>query len=163
MTKKGSKNLQRVQDMLSGNYGSNKPQVGWTQTEKRHKLGDIWEDSEGVKWEQKNGYIMKVSTTPNRGFDKCQDCKKLITGKRDRDTHTRMERCFYCQIDFEADLKTHGKWHDWVKEQEIARWESILEDIEIDDEEQKDKKIFDKSVANALANHNLDLTIKKTK
>ena len=87
----------------------------------------------------------------------------LINGKRDRDTHTRMKRCFYCQIDFEADLKTHGKWHDWVKEQEIARWKSILEDIEIDEEEQKDKKIFDKSVANALANHNLDLTIKKTK
>lgn len=164
MAKKNSKNLQKVQDMLDGSFSGHKTQVGWTPNSNgKREIGDVWEDSEGVKWEQKNGYISKVSNRPPRGFDKCSDCDKLIMGKLDRDTHARMQRCYYCQIDFEADLKTHGKWQAWVKEQEIARWEKILGELEIEDKELDGKKIFDESVANALANHNLDITIKKNK
>ena len=55
-----SKNLQRVQDMLDGNYQS-KIQVGYSKTEKQRKIGDRWTDSDGKEWEQRDGYISSVS------------------------------------------------------------------------------------------------------
>ena len=61
------KNLQRVQDMVDGNYKS-KIQVGYGDQEIEHReVGDIWTDSDGDKWEQKKGYKMKISRTPGRG------------------------------------------------------------------------------------------------
>ena len=62
-----SKNLRKVQDMLDGNY-KNKIQVGYSKTEETRKVGDKWIDSDGVEWEQKEGYIFKVPTTPNVGI-----------------------------------------------------------------------------------------------
>ena len=50
-----SKNIQKVQEMLDGNY-KHKIQSGYTPIEEKREVGDIWTDSDGVKWEQKNGY-----------------------------------------------------------------------------------------------------------
>ena len=63
MSKKNSKNLQRVQDMVDGTYGG-KIQSGYIgEANVKREVGDIWEDSEGDKWEQKKGYKMKKSDT----------------------------------------------------------------------------------------------------
>ena len=47
------KNIQKVQDMLDGNY-KNKIHVGYSKTEETRKVGDKWTDSEGYEWEQKD-------------------------------------------------------------------------------------------------------------
>ena len=160
MGKRKSKNLQRVQDMLDGNHTS-KIQSGWTPVEEKHEIGDKWTDSDGVEWEQMNGYHSKISKI-NRGIaDECSDCNKWITKGRDRDTYNRMGRCFYCQIDFEVDLKNTGKWEDWVKEQEINRWETIIKEVAELDKKNLENKWNDASVANAMANSNVNMTIKK--
>ena len=53
MGKKISKNLQRVQDMVDGTYGG-KIQSGYIgETNIDRKVGDIWTDDDGLKWEQK--------------------------------------------------------------------------------------------------------------
>ena len=65
-----------------------------------------------------------------------------------------MQRCYYCQIDFEADLKAKNKWEDWVKEMEEKRWETILKEYESEMKLMEDSDSpFDTKVANALANH----------
>ena len=68
MAKKTSKNLQRVQDMLDGNFQT-KTQI-WMGEEKEseRKVGDKWTDSDGVQWEQKQGYRSKISKTPDTGM-----------------------------------------------------------------------------------------------
>ena len=48
------KNLQKVQDMLDGNY-KNKIQVGYSSQDEHRKVGDKWVDSDGNHWEQKKG------------------------------------------------------------------------------------------------------------
>ena len=160
MGKRKSKNLQKVQDMLDGN-STGKIQVGYSTVEETHKVGDRWFDSEGIEWEQKNGYRSKISKV-NRGIaDECSDCNKWITKGRDCDTYNRMGRCFYCQIDFEVDLKNKGKWEDWVKEQEINRWETIIKEVAELDKKNLENKWNDASVANAMANSNVNMTIKK--
>ena len=51
-------------------------------------------------------------------------------------------------------LRKEGKWEDWVKEMETKRWEAILAEYEAEMKLVKGSKgAFDKTVANAIANH----------
>ena len=160
MSKRKSKNLQKVQDMLDGTH-SGKIQVGYSTVEETHKVGDVWTDSEGVKWEQKNGYRSKISKV-NKGIaDECSDCNKWITKGKDRDTYNRMGKCFYCQMNFEVDLKNKGKWEEWVRNQEINRWETIIKEVAEIDKKNLENKWDDKSIVNSMANANVEMTIKK--
>ncbi len=169
---KYNKNLSRVQSMLDGTY-QDKIQVGAivNNPHANRKVGERWKDSDGVEWEQKEGYRSKVTKINVGIFSKvCKDCEKPCTDKLDKDTWTRMERCYYCQIDFEAMLKTrrigvHGnKWQFWVRLLELQRWISGREDLEawIEDRDKlMNQKVYDESVANALANANVSMEIKK--
>ena len=80
-----SKNLRKVQDMLDGNY-KNKIQVGYSKTDEVRKVGDKWTDSDGVEWEQKEGYRSKVSRISVGMFPhQCKDCKtNCDTNKLDK-------------------------------------------------------------------------------
>ena len=195
MSKKISKNLSKVQDMLSGNFKT-KTQVGYTPTEVNREIGDKWTDSDGVQWEQKNGYRSKINKMPSIGLgDTCSDCKKLIVKGWDKDSYKWNKRCYYCQIDFESQFtrKTGGteldkfqseegrkKWNKLSKKEQkklldksldghdryvIERTKNYIEGWQKDNEifmkEQDEEKIWDKSVANALANGNVEMTIKK--
>ena len=91
---KYNKNLSKVQEMLDGTY-QDKIQVsmaGDTSVNTNRKVGDIWIDSDGTKWEQKQGYRSKISNIPDVGiFDKvCKDCETPCLKKFDKDTHDRM-------------------------------------------------------------------------
>lgn len=154
--------------MVDGKFNGYTPQVGYGDHESKNNrsIGDRWIDVDGIEWEQKDGYYSKVSKVNVGIFSKqCKDCKKncsLI--RRDKDTYNRMSRCYYCQIDFEAMLKTKGTWHFWVRLQQLNNLDVIEKEAEqlvfqLHDDNQE--KIFDMSVANAISNANLDLTIKK--
>ena len=168
-----SKNLRKVQDMLDGNY-KNKIQVGYSKTEETRKVGDKWTDSDGVEWEQKEGYIYKVPTMPSVGLfnHQCKDCKKNCSPKMakpwDRDCWKADGRCYYCQMNFEAELKT-GKplrWFAYRRLKDLRNMEAIEKDmIQWVDEitEQRKKNPFDKKVANALANGEVEMSIHKNK
>ena len=146
-------NIEKIQKMVKGIY--NRPiQVGYTGKTLR-KEGEEWEDYNGRKWKIQNGQRKQITKVPPRGIDKCFDCEKLILKDIDQDTYNRMNRCYYCQINFEVDLKSKGKWEDWVKEMEEKRWETILKEYESEMELYKDSDPFDKSVANALSDENI--------
>ena len=170
MTEKHRKRIEKIKSMVDGTYGG-KIQVGGHITEKVHegrKVGDKWTDSDGVEWEQKEGYRAKISSFMKRGIaDNCKECEKYIVDKRDKVFYRKFGQCFYCQLNFEADLKRFPlKWWAWQRLQKLRAWESIdKEAIQYFDEKEKlmNKKIYDMSVANALANANVDMTIKKNK
>ena len=155
-----NKNIQRVHEMINGTY-KRKIQVGYKHVEKKREVGEKWFDGDGKEWEQKNGYIASIPKVPSNGFNKCSECDKMIVKKIDIDTFLRMKRCYHCQIDFEVDLKVKGEWENWVKEQEIKRWESILKDMELEFEENQNINPFDMDVANAMSNENVSMEIKK--
>ena len=164
-----SKNLRKVQDMLDGNY-KNKIQVGgYSKSDETRKVGDKWVDSDGNHWEQKNGYRTKnTSNIRHYSWDmKCSGCEKLIIKPWDKDTYKADGRCYYCQIDYEAELKT-GKplrWFAYRRLKDLQNMDAIHKDMEKfifeKHEFEKNEKIFDKSVANAIANENVSMTIKK--
>ena len=172
MGKKHSKNLQKVQDMLDGNFQT-KIQVGegsvGNDPNDGHKVGDIWTDSDGKKWEQKDGYRVNISKLANAGIaDQCSDCNKYIVAGWDKDIYRWNGRCYYCQIDFEAELKGTGKFDEWkmaqdkrIKEEYVKKFEE--DHAELVKEIEKLENPFDMKVANAIANGNVDMTIKKNK
>ena len=139
--------------MIQGVY--NRPiQIGYQgKSVGEREEGDVWEDHNGKEWIIENGKRKQITKVPPRGFDKCQDCEKLILKTIDQQTYNRMQRCYHCQIDFEVDLKAKNKWEDWVKEMEEKRWEAILKEYEQELVEIKEKNQFDKTVANALASN----------
>ena len=160
------KNTQRVQDMIDGTY-KRKVQVGYTETEKKRKIGERWFDSDGKEWEQKNGYIASIKKTPNAGLgDQCLDCKSLIIKQWDKDFFKWNGRCYYCQIDFEAELKSSGKFDEWKEKQDKRIKEQYIEHFEKENKElvkelEKLDNPFDMKVANAMSNENVEMTIKK--
>ena len=163
-TRRHEKNLAKVQSMIDGTYSSEygKLQVGqYEPKEETRKVGDKWVDSDGVQWEQKEGFKVKGKMRRHYSWDQnCEDCgtncgsTKGESNKRNNKTFIRMGRCYYCQIDFEMKLKREGKWEDWVKEMETKRWETVLAEYEAEmNLHDESKGPFDKTVANAIANH----------
>ena len=165
-----SKNLQKVKDMLDGNYKT-KIQSGYTHYEEQRKVGDKWTDSDGVEWEQKKGYKMKISKLASRGiFDAhCKTCEKGILKPWDKDTHKADGRCYHCQMDYELNLQFDKpiKWFAYRRLKDLQNMEAIHKDMEKfvfeKHEYEKNEKIFDKSVVNAVANENVEMTINKNK
>ena len=96
--------------MVKGIY--NRPiQKGYEgKTVQQRKEGEEWTDARGRSWKIEDGKRKQITKIPPRGFDKCNDCEKLILKTLDQDTYNRMGRCYYCQIDFEMKLKREGKW-----------------------------------------------------
>tara|TARA_B100000424_G_C22818570_1_gene438014 strand:- start:58 stop:570 length:513 start_codon:yes stop_codon:yes gene_type:complete len=168
MGKKISKNLQRVQDMVDGTYGG-KIQSGYIgETNVERKVGDIWTDDDGLKWEQKKGYKIKLTKTANVGIFKahCKDCNKGIVKPWDKDTQKADGRCYHCQMNYELDLKFDKwiRWYAYRRLHELKNMDSIEQDmIQWVDELDKNrtKNPFDETVANAMSNHNVSMEIKK--
>ena len=158
-----NKNVRKIQQMITGEFGK-KSQVGYTAKNIDRKVGDTWTDEEGIKWEQKKGYKIKISKLPNVGVlgDQCKVCNKSIPKKGvHRDTYNRMSRCYHCQINFEVDLKSKKignkgtKWDFWVKLEQLKRWNDMdKEALEMITEMSEQDNPFDLSVANAIANEN---------
>ena len=146
-------NIEKIQKMVKGIY--NRPiQTGYEgKTVQQRKEGEEWTDARGRSWKIKDGKRKQITKVPPRGFDKCNDCSKLILKTIDQDTYNRMQRCYHCQIDFECVLKEKGEWEDWVKDQEKKRWETVLAEYEAEMELVEDSETlkFDKKVANAIA------------
>ncbi len=146
-------NIEKIQKMVKGIY--NRPiQTGYEgKTVQQRKEGEEWTDARGRSWKIEDGKRKQITKVPPRGFDKCNDCSKLILKTIDQDTYNRMQRCYHCQIDFECVLKEKGEWEDWVKDQEKKRWETVLAEYEAEMELVEDSETlkFDKKVANAIA------------
>tara|TARA_B100001250_G_C19258831_1_gene554048 strand:- start:58 stop:564 length:507 start_codon:yes stop_codon:yes gene_type:complete len=166
-----SKNLQKVQDMLDGK-GTGKIQVGQYSKDihANRKLGERYFDHDDKEWEKTEYGRVSVSKLPSKGLydNYCSDCKKGIVKPWDKEIFKFNDRCYYCQIDFEAELKTSGKFDEWKKKQDTRIKEDYIEKFEAENKEliEEIKKLenpFDMSVANALANGEVEVTINKNK
>ena len=173
--KKYEKNLQKIQSMVDGTFERHKIQVSMNGKDihANRKVGERYFDHDGKEWEYRgDNYRISVSKLPSVGLfsKKCKDCKKPCTKKFDVDTYNRLDRCYHCQMKFELDLQfirigeNGNKWQFWVKLQELRRWDSIDKEVKqlvFDNHEQNKKNPFDMSVANAIANDNVSMEIKK--
>jgi len=146
-------NIKKIQSMLKGSY--RKIQVGAEPTTIHQRAeGEKWTDANGREWIKENGKRKQITKMPAKGFNKCSDCKKIILKDRDQSTYNRMQRCFKCQINFEADLVGKNKWEAWATEQFEKRMQSAEDEVKSIMKEMKDssENNFDKTVAYAIGN-----------
>ena len=163
------KNMQKVQDMLDGNYKSKiQVGVGDQEVEQKRQIGDKWTDSDGNQWEQKERYRTKnTSNVRHHSWDeKCSSCEKLILKKWDKDTHKADGRCYHCQTNYELDLKFESelRWFAYRRLKDFQNMTSIEKEMEqwVDEFEKiKQENPFDMTIANALANGEVEMSIKK--
>jgi hypothetical protein len=157
------KNLTEIQSIIDDRY-KRKIQIGY-EGKTRRKEGECWTDGNGTEWKIVDGKREQITKVPPRGFDRCSDCDKIIFKQRDENTYNRMGRCYYCQINFEVDLKAKGKWKGWVIKQEKMRWESIEKEVAaiMKDIKNDTDQAFDKSIANVMANENISMAIEQHK
>ena len=169
------KNLQKVQDMLDGNFKT-KIQVGqYAPTEETRKVGDKWSDSEGYEWEQKEGFKVKsAGSMPAVGMfnHQCKDCGKNCSPKMakpwDKDVFKADGRCYYCQLDYEIDLKADKpiRWFAYRRLKDLQNMKAIEKEMEqwVDEiSKEKEQNPFDMKVANAIANGEVEFTVNKNK
>ena len=171
------KNLQKVQDMLDGK-GMGKIQSGYVGEDihANREVGERYFDHDGDEWEYKgNHYRVKISKMAAVGVgDKCSDCEKLITKSWDKDVYKWNKRCYYCQIDHEAqftrniqgadhltkEMDEHTKYVIERSEKYVEGW---MKDNKIFEKEREEEKVFDEKLTNALANSNVEMAINKNK
>ena len=163
------KNTQRVQDMLDGNY-KHKIQSGYIgEKEIERKVGDRWTDSDGKEWEMTSYGRVSVSKMAKRGIaDQCNTCESFIIKSWDKDVYKADGRCYHCQLNYELDLKFDApiRWFAYRRLKDFQNMKSIEKELLqwIDENEKMLKENpFDKRVANALANGEVELTINKNK
>ena len=149
------KNIEKVKKLIAGVGGKRTPGIGYTpKTIQMRKEGEIWTEPSGRKFTKVDGKREQITKIPPKGFDKCDDCEKLILKTIDQQTYNRFKKCKYCQIDFEMKLKREDKWDDWVKDLETKRWEAVLAEYEAENIVMEESDgAFDKTVANAIGNH----------
>ena len=97
---------------------------------------------------------------------KCSDCNKLILKKWDKDTHKADGRCYHCQLNYELDLEFDSKlrWFAYRRLKDFKNQVAIENEMEqwIDEmEKERAKNPFDLKVANALANGEVEMSIKR--
>jgi len=100
----------------------------------------------------------------------CKDCGKNCSPKMakgwDRDTFKADGRCYHCQMNYEIDLQCEKpiRWFAYRRLKDLRNMEALEKDmVQWVDEitEQRKKNPFDTKVANALANGEVEMSIKK--
>ena len=100
----------------------------------------------------------------------CKDCGKNCSPKMakpwDRDVFKADGRCYHCQMNYELDLQFDKpiRWFAYRRLKDLRNMESIEKDMIQWVEEfskQREQNPFDETVANALANGEVEMSIKK--
>jgi len=115
-----------VEKLLHGEHESqNRISVSVPETKKKEidrKVGDTWVDEDGNKWEQKNGYKIKLGKldelrTELRQFKNCpkETCTCVTPKRLDEKMRSIHGLCFDCVVTMEHKIRIAGKWDDYEK------------------------------------------------
>lgn len=121
-------NPEVLKQMLKGTHSSqNKIQVtvGDYNPTITRKVGDTWTDSEGVLWEQKEGYTARVESEWRKdvrdqlkSFSNCpkETCTCIAPSRLDEKMRIFHRMCFDCVLKMEHKLKLEGKYKEYERE-----------------------------------------------
>lgn len=130
--KTGKSNLDIVRSYLNGERAF--VQVGYDPNMEvaKHKEGEEWEDSNGVKWIKKNGYKHRVSKKAKFVFEqRCTICNADMKWGNylDQKIYPKTQRCYECNIEFEGVLRSRGIYNDYEKFKIINNELSMMRDF----------------------------------
>ena len=114
------KDVSRLRNLVAGKYGEKTTVgIGYSKKYEAHNEGDIWTE-DGRQWTIKNGVkqnITKLDAIKEKHILPllCPKCSKLMATHRDKPFYNVHKMCLNCVIDFEAKLRSEGKWEEYEK------------------------------------------------
>lgn len=120
--------IQDVKNILDGTHEyQNKLQFGMAEYAPTvtRKVGDRWVDSDGITWEQKEGYVARVESEWRKelreqltSFPNCrkESCTCNQPKRLDEKMRTIHGMCFDCVVEMEHKLRIEGTWEEYEKE-----------------------------------------------
>lgn len=135
------RNVETIQKMLDGTHKSQTRKtistyVGKKDTTKR-EVGDRWTDSNGVVWEQRDGYRVQGVDRLDRIASvrdylsipsECPKCGGSMKHKNDKKFWRMEKQCFNCQIEFETELRRKGEYKDYERKKILDNVNAWLTD-----------------------------------
>ena len=138
-------NIKAVKEMIGGEHK--------TQTKKtisfadkiveRREVGETWIDDKNQKWEQRNGYKVKVGKLSKlrqelREFPNCNQknssCNCTSPGSADLKMKAIHGMCLNCVVEMEHKLRLEGKYEEYEKEKMLQNAEAWLKQAEVEKE-----------------------------
>jgi hypothetical protein len=123
-------------DIVKGYLAGERPfiQVGYTPPAPTRKEGEQWVDTQGVCWEQKTGYKVRVNPQANlireAARQKCACGQEIQYGTHlDGKFFVKTGRCFDCIIKEETELRILGVWPTYEKYKLMSNYLGFLEDM----------------------------------
>lgn len=138
-------NIKAVKEMIGGEHK--------TQTKKtisfadkiveRREVGETWIDDKNQKWEQRNGYKVKIGKMAKlreelNAFPNCNaknsSCNCTEPGQADLKMKAIHGMCLNCVVEMEHNLKMNGKYEEYENKKLLANAEAWLKQAELEKE-----------------------------
>jgi len=126
----------RLRNLIQGKHGEKSTiGVGYNKEYIHHAEGDIWEE-DGRTWTIINSIkqnITKLDLAKQQLHLPlfCPSCSSLMKHRYDKQFFIQFNRCFNCQINYEAKLKLDGNWLEKEKEIHNSDIDNTIKDFEI--------------------------------
>lgn len=139
------KNVKAVKEMLQGTHKTQTKKLISVYKEDtisvKRNVGDVWVDENGVSWEQKSGYKVKLgklakhreymNTFPNCPKEVCTCHKPSNADEKMRGYHGM---CLDCVIDMEHTMKINGTFDEYQRKKMLDNANVWLKNAETEKE-----------------------------
>ena len=137
------KNIKAVKEMLGGEHKTQtKKTISFTdKVLVKREVGETWIDDKNQKWEQRNGYKVKVGKLSKlreelREFPNCNtknsSCNCTEPGTADLKMKAIHGMCLNCVVEMEHKLKLEGKYEEYERTKLLANAEAWLKQAEVE-------------------------------
>jgi hypothetical protein len=107
----------KIIDTVFGRDDNTQKTFGYEADEHKRKVGDVWTDTDGTTWEQKDGYKSTVTKLDDvreylNKLTNCssEDCQTKIYNRIDKKLIRKTGKCLDCLQKYETILKTDGTY-----------------------------------------------------
>lgn len=137
------KNIKAVSEMLSGQHKTQtKKSISFAdKVVERREVGETWIDDKNQKWEQRNGYKVKVGKLSKlreelKEFPNCNtknsSCNCTNPGQADLKMKAIHGMCLNCVVEMEHELKLKGEYKEYERKKLLANAEAWLKQAEVE-------------------------------
>jgi hypothetical protein len=138
-------NIKAVKEMLGGEHKTQtKKTISFTdKVVERREVGETWIDNKGQKWEQRNGYKVKIGKMAKlreelKSFPNCNtensSCNCTEPGQADLKMKAIHGMCLNCVVEMEHNLKMNGKYEEYERKKMLSNAEAWLKQAELEKE-----------------------------
>jgi len=138
-------NIKAVKEMIGGEHKTQtKKTISFTdKIVERREVGETWIDDKNQKWEQRNGYKVKIGKMAKlreelNSFPNCNaknsSCNCTEPGQADLKMKAIHGMCLNCVVEMEHNLKMNGKYGEYENKKLLANAEAWLKQAELEKE-----------------------------